>query len=309
MKNPVFNKLLLIVTLVVSSTSLHSQYLDLSQWELNAHYNLSENGIDITENYGPIELENPTFNNGGVLSIGCYVGFDNFGDSCLIETPSLYNTLNKDLFAIQVDFRIIESDEPATLPIFMAGNMYRFLGLESFKDSLLVLRTNNIIRDPIEGIELRPDVWYNAAVIHNKLDSMTYVYLDQELVFSKTIRLIYPASDNKISNTSFSNGKVFKGYLKNLKLYSKNNGVSVNSNKSNTALNVYPNPSNQFIKIDPNYDYDNTYMIFNLNGKCVVKSNVGYGVVDISGLSNGTYLIGIFDNVNLLSRNTFTKSN
>lgn len=302
MKRRSLKSSILIFTLAVSNFVI-AQQLDLSGYELKAHYELSSDGIDFTGNYDTIELDNPIFEFGGILSRGCYVNSSNFGDSCLIETPEV-NAMNDLSFAIQVDFRLSSFNKP----IIIAGHGYRYLGIETNSDGSLFLRTNNSIEDDIENIFLEQDEWYNITLLHNTLDSNTYVYLNQELIFTKKKHLNHPDDDNEISNSNFSAGRAFKGYWKELKVYSTNMISSVESSKNkHEEINVFPNPANTILNFDMSVAPNLSYAIFDTNGRCMERSNLSESSIDITNLFSGIYIVAIYDEEKPMGRAKFIK--
>ena len=57
------------------------------------------------------------------------------------------------------------------------------------------------------------------------------------------------------------------------------------------SLNIYPNPTMDFIKI--NNEEPVNVKIINLNGKVVKSKNLKNGKIDISDLASGIYLLEV----------------
>ena len=296
---------LVFIFLLFSSNILLAQELDLSEFELKAHYELSSNGIDLTGNFDTIELDNPIFALGGILSRGCYVGGANFGDSCLIETPEI-DALNDPSFAIQLDFRI--PNFGPTKPIVIAGKGWRFLGIESKSNGSLTLRTNNSTKDDIDGIFLNQDEWYNITLLHNTIDSNTFVYLNQELIFTKKSFLNHPESDTEISNSNFSVGRAFFGYWKNLKVFSKDITSSTSKiDKKSDLLYIFPNPVRSNLNVEL-LSIDNTiYTISDVNGRLIERSILIGNSINTQNLPPGIYLLSVYEENSTPKRVKFIK--
>ena len=297
-------KISLLIALITSNV-VFSQVLNLGDLVLKAHYPLSEDGVEITGNTLPIPLENPNFNYGGIRSIGCYSGFDNYGDSCLIQTP-LIESINDDKFAIQIDFKI-NNAEVNLMPIIIGGSSYRFVGLEVHSDSVLVMLTNNVERNIIEGVNLRPNVWYNAVIIHNKTDSTTEVYLNHNLVHTKKVHLNYPNYDAKVLNSSFSSGKAFNGCWKGLKFYSKNYMTSTKEEKNEPTLKVYPNPSYGILFLEKRNESIASCVITDIGGRVVFEGSGVYNWIDVNSLVQGCYFLTIHNKVGVNETIRFVK--
>ena len=71
----------------------------------------------------------------------------------------------------------------------------------------------------------------------------------------------------------------------------------------NLDFNVYPNPASDNIKIDAmNNTYDQA-VIFDLNGRVILESSIENGKsIDISSIENGTYILGLSSNGQLITQ-------
>ena len=58
----------------------------------------------------------------------------------------------------------------------------------------------------------------------------------------------------------------------------------------NPKVNIYPNPTTNFIKIESKYPIDK-YKIFNLEGKIIQKAIISDNTIDVSHLSKGKYIL------------------
>jgi|GEM_PF-3593506 len=107
-------------------------------------------------------------------------------------------------------------------------------------------------------IQLSPSSWPNGSVI-----------IDDELYFTQTVA-----------------GKISKLQLDSLNTPLSNNTPSKQSN----SISIYPNPTNGLFTIKSDIQIEK-YEIYNVEGKLVQNSNVQNNKVDVSMLSNGTYML------------------
>lgn len=71
---------------------------------------------------------------------------------------------------------------------------------------------------------------------------------------------------------------------------------------NSTTINIFPNPTSDYIQINGLYDRSSQLNIFNIQGQNVRSSVISNGVsYDVSALEIGTYLITVFDNDKLFS--------
>jgi hypothetical protein len=59
------------------------------------------------------------------------------------------------------------------------------------------------------------------------------------------------------------------------------------------AMNAYPNPFYDRIYLGSLIDSNNEYLIYDINGKVVLKGNTSANYIDVSGLSQGNYILSI----------------
>ncbi len=277
------------LSIVFALNSTIVQALDLSQFELKASYALTSDGVDETGNFEDMQLVNPIFEDGGVFSWGCWSS--GAKDSCLIATPQL-NVLNDIAFAIQLDFKL----STFGLPIFQAGNSYRYLGIQSTTSGGLILKTGSQAEEEVPEFIFNIDEWYTATVIHNTHDSTTTVYINDELVFTKKKYLNHPNNDNIISNTDFSRGKAFFGYIKNLNIYSTDEILSIDDQYiDDQNILIYPNPASSSINIHVETSQPIDYSISNSVGIEVLFGRISESKqsIDIQELPVGIYVLMI----------------
>ena len=75
-------------------------------------------------------------------------------------------------------------------------------------------------------------------------------------------------------------------------------GITVtNITELNTKLNVsiFPNPTNEFVKIVSSEDRDYTIQLFNISGKLLVEKEINKidNTINMNEFTNGTYLLKI----------------
>jgi type IX secretion system substrate protein len=283
--------LVFVVTVLLSTTNIFADKLDLSQFDLKADYALLSDGTDATGNYGDMLLYSPLFEEGAIFSWGCWDSKKS--DSCYIATPQI-TSLSDRAFAIQIDFKL----STFGLPIFQAGLSWRFLGLSTSTAGNAILKTGSQAEEDM-AYTYNIDEWYTATIIHNTTDSLTRVYINDELIFSKTKYLEHPANDNTVSNSDFSRGKAFFGYWRNLKIYSTDKILAVEDNENeNDQVRIFPNPANSFIKIDGNLPYNSEYIVFNSIGKILLSGKTTESKsIDIQDLPIGIYYLRIENEV------------
>jgi len=286
-------KALLVILLILNTLgtcNLKSQ--NLKNFKLQAHFPLTSNGEDLTGNHDPIFLDNPLFEDGGILSIGCYVFGSNSGDSCLIETPSI-GALSDNSFAVQVDFKLSSFNKP----IFIMGHSYRFLGLESWgvDRSLQITMNNSPDRIKVPDFYLEKDQWYNATFVHTKGDSVTQLYIDNNLVHTVKDSLIFDKNDNNFSNSNFSRGQAFFGYLKNWKVYSSNILTSKEVLDPLTDdIMIWPNPTSNQLNIEGAIAKFINYSIIDMTGKEMAHESLSSRSLDVQYLARGVYVLNLY---------------
>ena len=72
--------------------------------------------------------------------------------------------------------------------------------------------------------------------------------------------------------------------------------LSVETTVANDLI-LYPNPTKQFLNLNPQYNFQNAiYSVFDVNGKRVLNSRLNSNKIDVSKLSTGNYVLRIIDN-------------
>ncbi|MCH2225435.1 MAG: T9SS type A sorting domain-containing protein, partial [Crocinitomicaceae bacterium] len=58
----------------------------------------------------------------------------------------------------------------------------------------------------------------------------------------------------------------------------------------NTSISIYPNPAKNVLHIDANTSYSDV-QILDINGRLVIAHSSGQDMLDLSGFSDGTYIL------------------
>jgi Secretion system C-terminal sorting domain len=83
--------------------------------------------------------------------------------------------------------------------------------------------------------------------------------------------------------------------------------TSSNDLPGNTPLSISPNPVSNFLKIETNHEFSN-YKVFDLTGKLVQKGiYTEGGKIEVSSLPNGTFILQLIDNQQLIAHRKFVK--
>jgi len=194
-----YNTLGIILIIVIFQTSLiHSQ--DLSNLTLIAHYPLSSTANDTTGNYGSMDLTNTPFQDGGIYCNGIYAGGD--PDACDARTPDI-TALNFESFAVSAMFKM---DDPTDQrrPVFVCGRNYKWCCTFVDPDSTAGLGySGTYYAAQSSGVKFTLGAWHEITFTHDSTEGIGKLYLDNILADS----------------IAFQNA--FKGFLKDLKIYSK----------------------------------------------------------------------------------------
>ncbi|MBN2104644.1 immunoglobulin domain-containing protein [bacterium] len=193
-------------TILICAVFIRSQ--DLSDLVLIAHYPLSVNNEDTTLQQLPMTLTNTPFEQGGITCNGIYVYDEN---GCQAITPRLINfTFNK--LAISATFKVTDPDEAAGNPLFVGGENWRWLRVEFDSDSLIGFGYNN-------EHHYTSNTWHTVTATYDSTTHDAECYLDGVLADHINFQIEH-GNEKKIGITDFSNGHTFKGYLKDLKIFS-----------------------------------------------------------------------------------------
>lgn len=266
---------------------------DLSHLILAAHYSLINTAGDSLGLQIPIELINTTFSGmDGVYSNGIYYS-DSIDVGSLIQTPFLA-ALFDSTFAFQTEFKMEKLD----LPVLVCGSGYRYLGIGSQIDSTLYLLFNNGIHGSIPGVKVVQNQWYVVTIIHHTLTSLTEVYLDGVKVFEWNSAIMRVMSDGNISNTNFGQGRTFKGYLRNLKVYGSEVRTAIHNLHSQISeLKPFPIPATTSLNFECTTNDASYWQLKDMNGALLKSGSALQGInkINIGDLKPGMYILSLLD--------------
>ena len=173
-----------------------------------AHYPLLSNANEATNLTLPMTLTNAPFVAGGVYCNGIYEGNPGF---CKITTPKLTG-FNFNQFSIAARFNAAVK---RTMPVFIGGRSYRWIGFYLLANGHVALRYNN--SNTLDcGLIYTPGTWYVATVTYN--GTTAKLYLNNTLACTKSFS-ISQGGDSDIGVTDFSNGVVYRGNFSDLWVY------------------------------------------------------------------------------------------
>jgi type IX secretion system substrate protein len=296
--NPITMKSLsLLVPLSFSVCFNLLQAQNLDNFELMAHYTLVNTTEEALGTWDTIELVNaPLSDTNGVYSYGGYI-FDAIDeDSSLVITPQL-DILNAVQFAVQLEVRI-DQFEDIGRPIIVVGEGWRYLGFATGSDSTFQVIFNGNYQSII-SYPAKDGQWQTLTMIHSTGDSLTSYYVDGELIFRRKGFLDHPVSDTKITNTHFGSGQAFKGYWRNLKVFTSDSTTSPTVDISGLRqLNVFPNPSDGSvtIQIEENAGPESVIIVYDESGRVVRTVNHATDKIKLDNLPKGLLTIVLISN-------------
>ncbi len=213
-----------------------SQGQSFSDLELDAYWSLTADASDSLGAYPDLELVNVQGPGpDGIFLNGNYIYGD--PDSSLAATPPI--DWDFDHLAVALEFKAVDST--GTRPIFVCGDLYRWLGVQ-IADGQLELVVNDAAIASAATVE--PGVWHRVAV---RWDAGTArLFLDGAEVATATADSLVHSTvdgDYRISNTHYGVARAFKGYWRRLQVWSGRLTTSVAQVSGNVGLKVWPNPA------------------------------------------------------------------
>lgn len=188
--------------------------------KLIAHYPLVSDAVDLTGLNSPMSLINTPFQNGGIYCNGQYI-ISSSPSACNAQTPSIF-TLDYGSFSVSMDFFVTEIRRK---PVWVLGNSCRWLGFYLLDDGTISLLYNNAnFFNTNKSYSINE--WHNSKITFD--GSVVEIFLDNVSAGSLKfgggyVPLDYTTcgiNDNDIGVTNYSNGEVFMGFVKELKVYS-----------------------------------------------------------------------------------------
>ena len=183
---------------------------DLNNLVLIAHYPLSIDNTDTTSQQLPMTLVNTPFEDGGIYCNGLYIagGDDN---ACDAFTPQLMNfTFEK--FAISATVKVKDLEDYTMCPIFVGGGSWRWLTVWLDSDSLVGFGYNY-------EHHFSSNEWHTVIATYDSTSGDAACYMDGLLVDDINFEMDH-GNQKCVGITHGGYGSTFKGYFKDLKVYS-----------------------------------------------------------------------------------------
>lgn len=277
----------LCIAVLLCASGVQAQNLD--HFDLMAHYSLVNTTEDALDAWDTIELVNaPLSDTNGVYSYGGYIYDDGNEDSSLVITPRI-DAINAPQFAIQVELKMDQLEDKGR-PIIIVGEDWRYLGFATGSDSSFQLILNGNYQSA-EPYYAKAGVWQILTMMHSRGDSLTSFFVDGNLIYRRKGYLDHPASDTKIMNTHFGIGQAFKGYWRNLKVFTSDSTTSPTVEISKLKeMTFFPNPSrgSVTVELEDLTGIYNTLVIYDEIGRVVRTINDISSTVEVNGLPQGT---------------------
>lgn len=171
-----------------------------------ANYPLRSDGNDSTGQNKPMELKRVQFHNGGIYSDGTY---DPDGGQTAMELA-----LNVKQFAIRAEFMVYEIQDKynKAQPVFMF--LDRWMGVTLEKDGTVSLLYDNA-QYIHSNVRYTLNVWHEVILTYDQSRQMANIYFDGTLACTLN-NFAKERGTTRIGLTNFSNGMVFKGWIRNL---------------------------------------------------------------------------------------------
>ncbi|MBI4429697.1 MAG: hypothetical protein HY562_11330 [Ignavibacteriales bacterium] len=196
-----------------------SKYVPSVERGLIARYFLGSNPNDTTRKHVPMTLLNTPFDQGGIYCNGQYLySAAPVLSPCHAITPAL-SDFRFDVFAISAKFKVSEYPNIFERPVFVGGHLSRWLGFILRSDGTVALRYNND-STRTSTIAYSLNVWHQATVTYDSTTQAAKLYLDTTLACTAVIQIKH-LNDQNVGITNFSNATAFRGWLKDLRVYSE----------------------------------------------------------------------------------------
>lgn len=193
-------------------TNVTPTTVERSYSRLIAYYPLRRNAYDATGKSGPMTLVNAPFQEGGVYCNGVYF-YSGLANPCNVITPQL-DKLNFNSFSIGAKFKASEFNRR---PVFVGGNLYRWIAFYLKPDGNIELKYNNS-QTVACNVKYKLNTWHRGVVTYD--GNVGKLYLDGVLGCQVAFK-IQTGNDKNIGVNDFSNGLAFKGVLKDLTIYNR----------------------------------------------------------------------------------------
>lgn len=179
---------------------------------LVAHYPLTEDVVDVTGKQANATLQNAPFTDDSVYCNGIYPGSSD-PNACVVSTASL-SGFDFSSFSIEIEFN---ADVFRRMPVFVGGRSFRWIGFELNNNGSVSLLYNNSSRETC-NVDYEIDRWHRAVVTYD--GSQARLYLDNRLGCTVSFNLVH-GNDRDVSVINYSNGTIFQGNVRELKVYNE----------------------------------------------------------------------------------------
>ena len=251
----------------------------------------------------PLELINTPFQDGGIYCNGNYIDGDQ--DSCNATTPGIVD-FNFSSFALSLTFKISQSYDERK-PIIVGGSSWRWMSIFIDPDSSIGFDMfGAFLNSPSSQAKYSPDTWHKVTVVYDSVSQAGELYFDDIMIQNEATQLNH-GNENFFTITHSGAGRTFKGFLKDLKIYSKSQSTNI-ANLSQNKINhfdlvqTYPNPFNSsaLIKFSIKKPGNVLLKLFDIKGekiKTLADDFYGTGnhqlLLNSDNFASGIYFIAI----------------
>ncbi|MDX1477155.1 MAG: T9SS type A sorting domain-containing protein [Saprospiraceae bacterium] len=295
-----------IFIFLLSLCSLPLAAQDLSNLTLQAHYSLINSGDDATGNFGSLEMINTPFHDTcGIFSFGGYL-FDTIDeDSSFVGTPQI-DALLHEQFAVQVEFKV-DTIEDRGRPVLVLGDGWRYLGLFTWPDGTFRLVHNDALYIPDAQVTLEVAKWHTFTVLHNRGQEASYYYIDGTQIWARADTLVQPDYDLRVTNTHGGFGWTWRGYWRNLRIYSSDVTTSTRQAWHPEEMLVMPNPSSDgtiSVHLQVAAGQQHQLRVTDMMGRTVQTRDILHdAIVTLSDLPAGTLVLQALRDGRLIAQN------
>lgn len=168
-----------------------------------ANYPLNGTANDSAGNYGPMTFKNVSYSGGGIYLNG--VAYD------VATTPQITG-MSTNKMTVEAEFYVTQNKR---MPVFVVGTGYRWIGAYLDSNGKMQLLYNNSNYTNC-SLSYQLNTWHKVSVTYD--GSVGKLYLDDDLACQTSFTANHN-NDRNISTGDYATGRVFNGYLKNLKIF------------------------------------------------------------------------------------------
>jgi hypothetical protein len=277
-----------VFLLLICTKQIYAQ--DINDLNLLARYTLIETAEDETGNYDDMTLNNCSFH----AEDGIYCNGLSNSDTLhsFASTPRI-DGIDFSLFAVTLQFRLDALD--ITNPIILAGGLWRWLGAEVIQDKIaMIYNSTRLMSDH----SLEMNRWYNLTIRYSAVDSTARLYLDDEMILSNRYAIVTAANDKEIMAYNGSNGKSFRGFMRNLNVFGPMTSATESRPTNEKQLLCYPTVVSDIINVSI---FDSSILpcqmeIYDMSGTSLLQNTIKDQYASalpicLSQLNAGMYLI------------------